>query len=71
MYLYKKSKKIIKYKKKEKLSLKMALPPEESLTSKDGTVYCRHTPRYSEHFFGPLTVHYREVSLFRCHCVQT
>ena len=30
--------KIIKYKKKEKLSWKMALPPDESLTSKDGTV---------------------------------
>ena len=35
----KKSKKIIKYKKKEKLSWKMALPPKESLTSKDGTVF--------------------------------
>ena len=31
-------KQIIKYKTKEKLSWKMALPPEESLTSKDGTV---------------------------------
>ena len=31
--------KIIKYKKKEKLSWKMALPPNESLTSKDGTVF--------------------------------
>ena len=30
--------KIIKYKKKEKLSWKIALPPDESLTSKDGTV---------------------------------
>ena len=39
MYLHKKSKKIIKYKKKEKLSWKMALPPNESLTSKDGTVF--------------------------------
>ena len=38
MYLYKKSKKIIKCKKKEKLSWKMALPHDESLTSKDGTV---------------------------------
>ena len=31
-------KQIIKYKTKEKLSWKRALPPEESLTSKDGTV---------------------------------
>ncbi len=31
LYLYKKSKKIITYKKKEKLSWKMALPPDESL----------------------------------------
>ena len=31
-------KKIIKYKKKEKVSWKKALPPDESLTSKDGTV---------------------------------
>ena len=37
MYLYKKSKKIIKYKKEEKLSWEMALPPDESLTSKEGT----------------------------------
>ena len=37
MYFHKKSKKIIKYKKKEKLSGK--LPPNESLTSKDGTVF--------------------------------
>ena len=35
--------KIIKYKKKEKLSWKMALPPDESLSSKDGTVLiCVH-----------------------------
>ena len=40
MYLHKK---IIKYKKKEILSWKMALPPDESLTSKDGTVLiCVH-----------------------------
>ena len=31
-------KKIIKYKKKEKLSWKMPLPPDESLTSKDENV---------------------------------
>ena len=35
MYLYKK---IIKYKKKEKLLWKMALPPDELVTSKDATV---------------------------------
>ncbi len=40
MYLYKKIRKNhkINYKKKEKLSWKMALPPDESLTSKDGSV---------------------------------
>ena len=43
MYLYKKSKKIIKYKKEEKLSWEMALPPDESLTSKEGTaLICVH-----------------------------
>ena len=65
----------------------MALPPDESLTSKDGTVlicvqcfadtcvqsHCTWTyltpfgwtPLYSEHFFlGPVTVHYKEVSLY-------
>ena len=83
MYLYKKEK-IIKYKKKGKLSWKMALPPDESLTSKDGTIlicaYCiagtcvheHMSPLLGEHlcivniFLGPVTVHYREVSLCVC-----
>ena len=61
----------------------MALPPDESLTSKDGTilicVYCiagtcvheHMSPLLGEHlcivniFFGPVTVHYREVSLYQ------
>ena len=62
----------------------MALPPDESLTSKDGTVLkcvhciagtmsCLHehiSPLLGEHlcivniFWGPVTVHYREVSLY-------
>ena len=34
---------LVNYKKKEKLSWKIALPPDESLTSKDGTVLiCIH-----------------------------
>ena len=56
----------------------MALPPNESLTSKDGTVFSvlqAHVymnishPLLGEHlgivniFLGPVTVHYREVSL--------
>ena len=85
MYLYKKIQKNhnINYKKKEKLSWKIALPPDESLTSKDGTVLicvhciagttsCVHehiSPLLGEHLcivnicLGPVTVHYREVSL--------
>ena len=46
IYMYtciKKSKKIIKYKKKEKVSWKMPLPPDESLTCKEGTILiCVH-----------------------------
>ena len=67
-----------------KLSWKIALPPDESLTSKDGTVLicvhciagttsCVHehiSPLLGEHLcivkknLGPVTVHYREVSLY-------
>ena len=78
----KKSKKIITYKKKEKLSWKMALPPDESLNCKGGTVLicvqyiagtCVHehiSPLLGEHLcilktnLDPVTVHYREVSLY-------
>ncbi len=62
----------------------MALPPNESLTSKDGTVFsvlqaqCVHehiSPLLGEHlgivniFLGPVTVHYREVSLYKNYSV--
>ena len=58
-YMYKK---IIKYKKTKKLSWKMALPPDES-----PCVHEHISPLLGEHprivniFWGPVSVHYREV----------
>ena len=61
-------KKIIKYKKKEKLSWKMALPPDESLTSKDGTVlicvHCIAGTCVHEHMSPLLGEHLCIVNIF-------
>ena len=71
-------KKIIKYKKKEKLSGKWLYQLMSPLLARTEPflVYCRHcvhehiSPLLGEHlgivniFLGPVTVHYREVSLY-------